>query len=236
MGPIKIALQANSLIALEQKLEISKEVKKLLDRVIEGDLEEFGSDVEGSDFGFFIPTYTEDGVVKLMEDGKSQMETNLKITITDASKEVYKDAEIVAWMGNSVGKDSSCSHGGTTSCKHCTGHSSNCRHCTGHTKGLGGHHELVAPELVYPKALDELRTKENILNPLASRGFGLALLHGHNNQHKFTKLPIGTVSVIADGVTSFRPESDVASDPTFVPNTWRVINGALRVAGGFSEK
>lgn len=51
----------------------------------------------------------------------------------------------------------------------------------------------------------------------------------------FTKLPEGYVSVIANGATTFRKESDVAKDKTFVPNMWRSINGKLQVAGGFSE-
>lgn len=57
-------------------------------------------------------------------------------------------------------------------------------------------------------------------------------MHGHSDKFMFTKFPEGFVSVIANGITTFRKEKEVMDDKTFVPNVWRSINGKLHVAGG----
>jgi len=93
---------------------------------------------------------------------------------------------------------------------------------------------LDAPPLDYDDVAKGILTKQDLLNELAPHEIGIALLHGHNDIHEFTKLPEDYVSVIEGGVTSFRPLADVKVDHTFVPNTWRYINGRLEVAGGFS--
>ena len=85
------------------------------------------------------------------------------------------------------------------------------------------------------EAVKQLVHKRDLLDELSKKNFGLTLLHGHNDEHMFTKLPEGYVSVVSDGTTSFRKEEEVLADPTFVPNVWRSVNGKLRVAGGHSE-
>ncbi len=142
---------------------------------------------------------------------------------------------MVAWLGDIAGKDSSCSHGGTRDCTHCTGHNGECRHCSSHSDSIFPEHELKADELDYDRAMEELKGKKDILNDLAEHEFGLALLHGHNSEYKFTQLPENYVSVISDGATQFRTLGNVEQDETFVPNTWRYVNGKFQVAGGFSD-
>ena len=78
-----------------------------------------------------------------------------------------------------------------------------------------------APELDYPNAVQGIDDKQDLLDKLATEGLGLTLLHGHSNDHMFTKLPPEYISVIANGKkTEFRLESDVVNDATFVPSTW----------------
>ncbi len=216
-------------------MDIDDKVKQLLDKVNSGKLNEYLYSLDGSDFGLYIPVYVDGDTVRLMKDGYSQTETNLRVTVNKVSDGITEDAQVVGWMGNVDGKDSSCSHGGTKSCKHCTSHKDRCRHCTGH-KNLEVNNDLIAPELDYDSAIEQLKTNyAGILNSLAKEEFGLALLHGHNNEFTFTKLPEEYVSVVSNGVTTFRTETEVKNDPTFVPNMWRFINGELLVAGGYSQ-
>jgi hypothetical protein len=209
------------------------EVKALIAKVHSGELDQFAPHLDGTDFGIYMPTYSDQDGVKLMLQGYSQLERNLKVHVSKGDAEELLDAKPVGWMGGGNAKDSKCTHGGTTKCKHCTGHADHCRHCTharGKTKG-----DLVAPKLDYDEAVKQLVHKRDLLDELSKKNFGLTLLHGHNDEHMFTKLPEGYVSVVSDGTTSFRKEEEVLADPTFVPNVWRSVNGKLRVAGGHSE-
>lgn len=214
-------------------MQIEDKVKALIEQVQAGELNEHLESIDGSDFGIYIPVYEEQGKIKMMLDGYSQTERNLVVSVSKKDDEELTDALPVAWIGGQNAKDSSCRHGGTVKCKHCTSHTAACRHCT-HTSGkLAG--QLDAPQLDYENVVADIGNKKQLLEALAGKQVGLTLLHGHNDQFMFTKLPDGYVSVIANGVTSFRKENDVNQDPTFVPNVWRSINGQLRVAGGYSQ-
>ena len=216
-------------------MEIDEEVIELIAKLEAGQINTHQTALNNQEFGIYLPIYVEDGNVKLMQDGYSQSETNLKVTTSKTPLTISDDAQTVAWLGNTAGKDSSCSHSGTRSCTHCTGHTSDCRHCSGHSSSMGlGDDDLDADELDYESILGGFPAKDEIITPLAEDGFGLALLHGHNSQFKFTKLPAGFVSVISDGVTTFRPADEVSNDASFVPNIWRYLDGHLQVAGGFS--
>jgi len=210
------------------------EVQALVDKITAGELDKYIVDLDGSDFGLYIPAYAEGNSIKMMMSGYSQTERNLKVSVSKKLTDELLDAKQVAWVGGQVDKDSKCRHGGTSTCKHCTTHSGNCRHCTSHKDARSG--DLIAPQLDYDGAIQELEFKKHLLEPLAADQFGLTLLHGHSKEFMFTKLPEGMISVISDGTTNFRKEEDVLSDPTFVPNVWRVIDGKLRVAGGYSDK
>lgn len=215
-------------------MKIDDDVQILIDKINTGKLVNYLPSIDDSDFGVFIPTYVDGDTVKLMMDGYSQSETNLRVTVEKAMKGALKKSVAVGWMGGSTQKDSSCSHSGTKACKHCTSHPQTCRHCSGHKKSFINN-DFIAPELDFGSAMQELQNKTHILNGLADENFGLALLHGHSDEFTFTKLPIGYVSVISNGVTSFRKKSEVELDPTFVPNTWRSINGLIDIAGGYSD-
>lgn len=107
-------------------------------------------------------------------------------------------------------------------------------HCTHPKKAFhqSNHSSVEMPELNYHKVVAQLSGMEDLLSSLAKHGVGLTLLHGHSDKFMFTKFPEGFVSVIANGITTFRKEKEVMDDKTFVPNVWRSISGKLHVAGG----
>lgn len=213
-------------------MNASDDIKRLIQSVESGDLDKYVPDLEGTDFGIYVPTYVDGNIVKPMLQGYSQVEKNLKVSVSKGIEDAILDAKPVAWVGGQDAKDSKCRHGGTASCKHCTTHTGNCRHCTGHKdKVMSG---LTAPELDYDLAIKKLDEKRHLLEPLAKHQVGLTLLHGHSDEFMFTKLPEGVVSVVVDGTTTFRTEQEVLADPKFVPNIWRVTEGRLRIAGGYS--
>lgn len=223
-------------------MNVDDKVSGLIAKVKAGKLAINADSLSGTELGVYIPAYVEDGTVKLIPDDFSLNEKDLKITVSKKPLiPTDEDMQTVAWLGDIFSKDSKCKHGGTSSCKHCTGHTQACHHCSKHTGkmvpdfGLDKpDFGLDAPELDYDDAISVLPSKRDVLKDLAKDGFGLALLHGHNDVSKFTKLPEGYVSVISGGVTQFRRKDDVAMDATFVPNIWRFENGDLSPAGGFS--
>ncbi|WP_288392040.1 hypothetical protein [uncultured Herbaspirillum sp.] len=214
-------------------MNLENDVSSIIEMVNSGQFNNLASDLDSGNFGIFYPAYVENGTVKLMKPGYSQTETNLKISVTSTG---FKDpsAKTIAWIGQGGTSWSSCNHPGTGShdCKHQNGHG-DCIHCKGHnsSKSIG---DWASDALDYFSAIRQLDTKQDVLNSLAPYGLGLTLLHAHSDEHEFTTLPEGTVSVIADGVTSFRNIQDVSNDRTFVPNAWRFVNGQLEIAGGFS--
>lgn len=214
-------------------MKAADNVKVLIEKVQSGVLTKYLHPLDDTDFGIYIPTYADQDGVKLMLEGYSQTEKNLVVTVSKSEDDALTDAKPVAWMGGQLGKDSRCRHGETRKCKHCTEHTNACRHCT-HKEGKVGE-GLEAPELDYDQAVKKLIHRNDLLDSLAKEQFGLTLLHGHNDQFMFTKLPENYVSVVANGVTSFRKEADVQQDTTFVPNIWRSVDGQFRVAGGYSE-
>lgn len=217
-------------------MQMDAKVQEVLNKINAGKFDALADQLGGTDFGIYVPSYQDGDVIKLMEPGFAQVETNLGVKVLP-KVENDTDTKTVGWFG-AADKDSSCSHGGTSKCRHCTSHQDKCRHCT-HTKGLTVAEDgpgLDAPPLDYDDVVKGIPDKQGLLNTLAVDEIGLALLHGHNDEHEFTKLPEDYVSVIANGVTSFRPLDEVKADETFVPNTWRFVNGKLEVAGGFSLK
>lgn len=157
-----------------------------------------------------------------------------------------KDTLVVGWFGRARTPDDLAETTYCTHCTHCSHTTKTCNHrypdgpqviCLSHPvpDEFNPGSILGWPELNYDKVVKEIDSKQELLNSLAAHGVGLTLLHGHSNEFMFTKLPEGYVSVITNGATTFRKESDVAKDKNFVPNMWRSINGKLQVAGGFSE-
>jgi hypothetical protein len=226
---------------MEHDMKIDDEVQSILTKVQDGDFVADLQPIDGTELGLYLPAYVDDDTVKLLPSDYAQLETNLKVTISRNLDAGVEKGEAVAWLGNLTGKDSRCKHGDTASCTHCTYHDSVCRHCTGHQDkiGIGGRVrpvELDAPKLDYDAIPDLLKSKEDVLVSLSKRRLGLALLHGHNSVHKFTQLPSDYVSVISNGETHFRKLDEVAQDPSFVPNMWRLVDGRLQPAGGFSNR
>ncbi|MGT2509625.1 hypothetical protein [Cupriavidus basilensis] len=214
-------------------MDVEENVNSIIDKVNSGEFNGLSSQLDSGDFGIFYPAYVEDGIVKMMKPGYSQTETNLKIAVTSTALR-DPNAKTIAWMGGGINAWSACNHPGTGphDCSHQNGHG-DCIHCKGHNNPhsfVGGMHE----GLDYFTAVSQLNNKQDVLNSLAPHGLGLTLLHAHDNEHEFTKLPEGMVSVIADGVTSFRKIEVVAKDDTFVPNAWRFVDGKPEIAGGFS--
>ncbi|MEM7704804.1 MAG: hypothetical protein AAF358_04585 [Pseudomonadota bacterium] len=208
-----------------------KDVQAIVDRVNAEELTELISELDGSDFGAQIPVYDDNGTIRMMLQGYSQVERDLVVSV--GRNEPDDDALQIGWFGRQDGRDSSCQHDDHDRCRHCTGHTGACRHCThprGQSNGLPN-----APGLDYHQAIQELANRQELLAALAEEGLGLTLVHGHNDEHMFTRLPEDYVSVVAGGRTVFRETTTVAQDPTFVPNTWRVVNGELNVAGGHSQ-
>ncbi|CAG2266475.1 hypothetical protein [Burkholderia sola] len=216
-------------------MNLENDVSSIIEKVNSGEFDSLSDQLDSGDFGIFYPAYVEDGTVKMMKPGYSQTETNLKIAVTSTGLK-DPDAKTIAWMGGGATSWSSCNHPGTGphSCKHQNGHG-DCIHCRGHAsqKSLG---DGSTEGLDYFNAVNKLDNKQDLLNSLAPHGLGLTLLHAHSDEYEFTKLPVNMVSVIANGVTSFRKIEDVAKDETFVPNAWRFISGKLEIAGGFSQQ
>lgn len=218
-------------------MNVDDDVKSLIASVDAGKFDEHLKGLEGTHFGIYAPVFVENGTVKMMLKGYSQTERNLQVSITPTlggGEEEDAPALPVGWVGGVDHKDSACKHKGGCNCKHCTGHASHCRHCGGHACGMGVN-EFDAPELDYANAVSKLSDHEDRLQKLAKNNFGLTLLHGHSENSMFTVLPTDYVSVISNGVTSFRPVTEVESDQTFVPNVWRVVDGQFKIAGGYSE-
>lgn len=227
-------------------MRIENSVKNLIAKIHSGKMKNFLNELDGSDFGLYIPIYVNKNIVSPMPKGYSQTESNLTISISKNTDDILSDAKTVAWMGwqnssdakceHKPGKDSRCNHtpGGPIKCRHCTQHKGHCRHCTHKNGGQEPENNLVAPELKYDLAVATLNDKRDLLEALAKEGFGLALLHGHNDEFMFTKLPEGYIAVITDNQTIFRTDLEVEQDSEFVPNMWRSINGQLRIAGGYS--
>ncbi|MDQ0086547.1 hypothetical protein J2W35_006930 [Variovorax boronicumulans] len=213
-------------------MNIDENLKRILEKVDSGELDKYLPQIEGSDLGFQIPTEFRDGTLQLMSEGFSQNESNLKISVVRADALKSDDSYVVGWMGNSGEKPVQC-RGAHSSCTgHCEKHGGPIKNCSACTRVNS---ELVAPQLDYDAAVEQLENRRDLLNSLAKDGIGLALLHGHNSEFTFTKLPLDYVSVIANGQTSFRKLSDVQNDPNFVPTVWRAVDGKIQVAGGHSD-
>lgn len=216
-------------------MQVDAKIKDAIASVESGKLSELLQKVDNSDFGLYVPVYEDQGVIKPMLEGYSQTERNLVISVGKKDVDDPEGALPVGWLGRIDAKDSSCRHGDHDKCRHCTSHQDKCRHCT-HPKGKSVAGIDGAPELDYHKVVKQIDDKRELLDELAAHGMGLTLLHGHSDQFMFTKLPEDYVAVIANGLTTFRKSTDVAKDPTFVPNVWRSVNGQLRVAGGHSQQ
>lgn len=212
-------------------MEIESDVQEVIDKINSGELNELLSQLNDTDFGVYVPTFEDHGTIKKMLNGYSQTERDLVISVS--LDEVEDDALPIGWFGSLNGKDVKCRHPGVDKCKHCTGHTGPTKNCNHPIDSQSN--PFIAPELDYPNVVQDINDKQELLEQLSSEGLGITLLHGHNSEHMFTKLPPEYVSVITNGKTEFRLESDVTVDTTFVPSTWRLINGELRVSGGHSQ-
>lgn len=190
--------------------------------------------MNGTNFGIFMPTYVEDGLVKTMMPGYSQIEKDLVVSISPTSEALPDDVKTVGWFGGANGKDSKCKHGTDCRCRHCTRHQSHCRHCRHKCGDVAP--EFIAQKLDYDNEIANFEYIKDSLEHLSNKGIGISLLHAHSDEHMFTELPRGYVSVVEDGITSFLKLGDVEKDENFVPNTWRVIDGNVEIAGGFIIK
>ncbi len=227
-------------------MKIDKKIKSIIEAVQSGKLNNYLEQIDNSDFGIYVPIYEEQGTIMPIPEGYSQIERNLIVSIERKKDELVlikrevSDLEAplaVGWFGALRNKDSVCKHGDVNSCKHCTSHTGACMHCTHPKKAFhqSNHSSVEMPELNYHKVVAQLSGMEDLLSSLAKHGVGLTLLHGHSDKFMFTRFPEGYVSVIANGITTFRKEKEVMDDKTFVPNVWRSISGKLHVAGGYSE-
>ena len=223
-------------------MEIEEQLRQTLQRVNSGDFDDLAADLDGTDFAIYVPAYAEGAAVKLMPEGLSQLESNLKITYKKKLLGTPVEGKPVAWIGNKLGKDSKCRHYGTETCRHCTEHAGGCKHCTDHGAkfepgvNINAVNPLDAPEMDYDEVVKSVDAKVHVLDKLAKHGMGLALVHGHSDKYQFTHLPVGKVSVIVDGETTFRNLEDVQNDPEFVPNMWRLVDGVLTPVGGYSAR
>ena len=109
-------------------MPVENKVQEIINKVNSGELNELISQLNGSDFGIQLPVYDDQGTIKMMLEGYSQVERDLVISVS--SNGADEDALQIGWFGKIDGKDSSCRHGGTNKCRHCTGHTFSCRHCT----------------------------------------------------------------------------------------------------------
>lgn len=227
-------------------MKIDIKIQSIIDNIQNGKLNEYLKQLDNSDFGLYVPAFEDQGTVKPMMEGYSQNEQDLAISIEKNNESNPDGGLIVGWLAapkpsSGDGGDPSpydndvCHHGGKRSCHHCKSHGRGATRCNGHADKRSMSGIELAPELDYHAVVKQIDNKKELLNSLASYGLGLTLLHGHSEQFMFTTLPEGYVSVIADGVTTFRKEVDVAKDSTFVPSTWRSINAEIRVAGGHSQ-
>ena len=224
-------------------MEIDEQVALILKKISEGEYQEILADLDGSDFGLYLPIYNDKGTIRFIPPGYSQLEDNLSVTVSkDLSKDATENMRTIAWLGNPELADSACRHGPVRSCKHCSSHG-RCRHCSKHPNNLGTDMGLIlpaddldAPELNYDVAVAGLERFHEILQKIAGDGLGLTLLHGHNSASEFTQLPSDRLSVVAGDRTQFRDVDVVKKDASFVPNIWRLSNGSLQLAGGYSEQ
>lgn len=213
-------------------MKVDHDVQAIIDKVQNGDFKEYLQKLDNTEFGLYLPAYEENGSVKLLLEGYSQNEKDLLVSVSRSSLDHPIEALQVGWVGSVNGKDVRCKHPDGRTCSHCTTHTGPTINCSKHANtGLDG--ILDAPELDYDKTVSAFSDLSDLLPHLGSENLGLYLLHGHSKQFAFTKLPEGYVSVIENGVTSFRKEAEVAGDPNFIPNVWRSINGKVRVAGGY---
>lgn len=92
-------------------MEIHENLQALLEKVNSGELEKYLPELEGSDLGFHIPVQISDGTLKLMSEGFSQNESNLKISVVRSAELKPEGSYVVGWMGSSVDKPIQCRGG-----------------------------------------------------------------------------------------------------------------------------
>lgn len=229
-------------------MKIDSKIQSIIVDIQSGKLNEYLKQIDNSDFGLYIPAFEDQGTIKSMMEGYSQKEQNLAISIEKNDGSSLESGFTVGWIGKPKSEELVCDHvhdpddprphrPNRDFCDHAHDPDNTRPRYGNRNQNISQTNSDIdsAPELDYHAVVKQIDDKQEFLDALAAYGMGLTLLHGHSDQFMFTKLPEGYVSVIASGVTTFRKESDVAQDKTFVPNSWRSINAEIRVAGGHSQ-
>lgn len=62
-------------------MRIDNKTKSIIDDIESGKLNKYLKQIDNSDFGFYIPVFEDNGVIKPMREGYSQTERNLVISV-----------------------------------------------------------------------------------------------------------------------------------------------------------
>ena len=87
-------------------MEIEDKVKAVIDKLEAGELNTLLSELDGSNFGVQLPVFEDQGKIKMMLEGYSQIERDLVISV--GPNETDDEAVQIGWFGRLDGKDSSC--------------------------------------------------------------------------------------------------------------------------------
>lgn len=178
-----------------------------------------------NNLGIFVNACIDGDMVVPMKEGYSQVEINQKISIVrNESSKNQDDVIKVGWVTNN-----------SVFCftHTCGGHCIHCFHPG--DPGYPSTKELSCAREIYPEEIGGTIEKEygKLLDELSDDKMGICIVHGHTLQKPFTELPYGIVSIIKDGITTFRSRSEVLEEKGFVPNAWRLESGVCQPVGGF---
>jgi hypothetical protein len=190
-------------------------IEKIIRKVDQGKFDAHLKILENTNLGIFINSYVTDGKVSPIPNGYHQSEHDLHIQLK--SKASDNDVQ-VGWFGK----------------KHtlCSGHP-DCED----RKHFGDYKKedplADATELNINSVQKTFEKYRYMLDELFVSGLGIFMVHGHSNKYAFTELPPKWIAVIEKNQTHFRLRSKVINLATFVPNIWRMENGARQVVGCF---
>lgn len=76
---------------MEIAMKIDDKIKSIIAGIESGKLNEYLKQIDNSDFGFYIPVFEENGVIKPMKEGYSQTERNLKLSVERKNERLHNE-------------------------------------------------------------------------------------------------------------------------------------------------
>ena len=85
-------------------MKVDEQVQALIDKVSNGQLDQYANQIRDSDFGFYIPAYADGDTIKVLSDDLSQVESNLAISVGPRTGALDPaEMQTVGWIGDPLG-------------------------------------------------------------------------------------------------------------------------------------